>query len=64
MLGVKYINFLQLLFAATQPLTFVFFLEMVMFISLVGTVTQIRKGTGCITFSAMGPRRGQHAFLM
>ena len=33
-------------------------------ISLVGTLTQIRMGLGCITFPGIGPRRGQYAFLM
>ena len=31
---------------------------------LVGTMTQLRMGVGCITFLRMGPRRGQYAFLM
>ena len=33
-------------------------------IILVGTLTQIRMGLGCITFPGIGPRRGQYAFLM
>ena len=41
-----------------------YFLEMRMFIVLVGTLTETRMGVSCITFPAMGPRRGQYAFLM
>ena len=41
-----------------------YFLEMSILIILVGTLTQIRMGLGCITFPGIGPRRGQYAFLM
>ena len=41
-----------------------YFLEMGILIILVGTLTQIRIGLGCITFPGTGPRRGQYAFLM
>ena len=37
-----------------------YFLEMSFLIILVGTLTQIKMGLGCITF----PRRSQYAFLM
>ena len=40
-----------------------YFLEMSIII-LVGTLTQIRMGLGCITFHGIGPRRGQYTFLM
>ena len=33
-------------------------------ISLVGTLSQIRMGDVCITFTGMGSRRGQYALLM
>ena len=39
------------------------FLEMSVII-LVGTLTQIRMGLGCIIFPGIGPGRGQYAFLM
>ena len=39
-----------------------YFLEMSIQIILVGTLTQIRMGLGCITFPGIGPRRVQHAF--
>ena len=41
-----------------------YFLEMSILIILVGTLTQIRMGLGCITFPGIGLRRGQYAFLM
>ena len=45
-----------------------YFLEMSILIILVGTLTQIRMGQGCITFPGIGPRErgrgGQYAFLM
>ena len=41
-----------------------YFLEISILIILVGTLTQIRMGLGCITFPGIGPRRGQYAFLM
>ena len=41
-----------------------YFFEMSMLIILVGTLTKLRMGVGCITFPGMGPRRGQYAFLM
>ena len=41
-----------------------YFLEMIILIILVGTLTQIRMGLGCITFPGIGPRRGQYAFLV
>ena len=37
---------------------------MIMLISLVGTLTQIRMEADCIIFPGMGSRRGQYAFLM
>ena len=37
---------------------------MIMPISLIGTLAQIRMVTAYITFPGMGPRRGQCAFLM
>ena len=40
-----------------------YFLEMRIII-LMGILTQIRMGLGCITFPGIGPRRGQYAFLM
>ena len=40
------------------------FLEMSILIILVGTLTQIRMGLGCIIFPGIGPGRGQYAFLM
>ena len=39
-----------------------YFLEMSMLIILVGTLTQLKMGVGCITFPGMGPRRDQYAF--
>ena len=39
-------------------------LEMSILIILMGALTQIRMGLGCITFPGIGPRRGQYAFLM
>ena len=33
-------------------------------IILMGILTQIRMGLGCITVPGVGPRRGQYAFLM
>ena len=36
---------------------------MIMLISLVGTLTQIRVGAGCIKFPGMGSRSGQYTFL-
>ena len=41
-----------------------YFLEMSILIILVGTLTQIRMGLGCITFPGIGPRRGQYACLL
>ena len=41
-----------------------YFLEMSILIILVGTLTQIRMGLGCITFPGIGPKMGQYAFLM
>ena len=41
-----------------------YFLEMSILIILVGTLTQIKIGLGCITFPGIGPSRGQYAFLM
>ena len=41
-----------------------YFLEMSILIILVGTLTQIKIGLGCITFPGIGPRRGQYAFLV
>ena len=41
-----------------------YFLKLTMLISLVGILSQIRMGAVCITFTGMGPRRGQYAFLM
>ena len=41
-----------------------YFLEISILIILVGTLTQIRMGLGCITFPGIRPRRGQYAFLM
>ena len=38
--------------------------EMSILIILVGTLTQIRIGLGCITFPGIGQRSGQYAFLM
>ena len=34
-----------------------YFLEMCILTILVGTLTQIRMGLGCITFPGIGPRR-------
>ena len=41
-----------------------YFLEMSILIILVGTLTRIRMGLGCITFPGIGPRRGQYSFLI
>ena len=40
-----------------------YFLEMSILIILVGTLTQIRMGLGCIKFPDIGPRSGQYVFL-
>ena len=41
-----------------------YFLKMSILIILVGTLTQIRMGLGCITFPGIGSRRGQYACIM
>ena len=42
----------------------IYFLEIIMLISLTGTLTQIRMGTAYLTFPGMRLRTGPCAFLM
>ena len=39
-------------------------IEMIMLVSLVDMLTQTRIGVGSVTFSRMGPMRGQYVFLI
>ena len=41
-----------------------YFLGIIMLISKIGTLTQIRMGEGRVTFSIKGPMRGQYASLI
>ena len=41
-----------------------YFMQMSIPIILVGALTQIRMGLGCVTFPGIRSRRGQYAFLM
>ena len=57
-----YVKILKYLYICSDSASY--FLEMSILIILVGTLTQVRMGLGCITFPGIGPRRGQYAFLM
>ena len=41
-----------------------YFLQMIMLISFVDTLTQTRMGVGRVTFPSKGPMRGQYVFHM
>ena len=65
LLYVKILKYLYILYLVTNCSDSAsYFFEMSILIILVGTLTQIRMGLGCITFPDIGPRRGQYAFLM